>query len=59
MQPLSNGRTPVTPPLDGAALLRDPLYNKGAAFSQEEREKLSLLGLIPSSVTTIEEQVAL
>lgn len=59
MQPLSNGRTTVTPPLDGAALLRDPLYNKGAAFSQEEREKLNLLGLIPSSVTTIEEQVAL
>jgi malate dehydrogenase (oxaloacetate-decarboxylating)(NADP+) len=41
----------------GAALLRDPLLNKGTAFTQEEREALGLLGLLPPHVFTIDEQV--
>ena len=33
MQPLITHRSLVKPPCDGPQLLRDPMYNKGAAFS--------------------------
>lgn len=56
---LPMGNTLPKPPYGGAQLLRDPLYNKGAAFSPQEREKLNLHGLIPSASLTIEQQVAL
>lgn len=42
----------------GAALLHDPMLNKGAAFTKEERLALGLEGLLPPKVFTIEEQVA-
>ncbi len=41
----------------GAALLRDPVLNKDAAFSEAEREQLGLRGLLPARVQTMEEQV--
>ncbi len=44
--------------LRGAELLGQPLLNKGTAFTHEEREKLGLLGLLPPSVATLEEQLA-
>ncbi|MEK6643125.1 MAG: NAD-dependent malic enzyme [Planctomycetota bacterium] len=53
-------RTKVrTPTLTGTHLLRDPMQNKGAAFSEEERDRLGLHGLLPPSRLTIEQQVAL
>lgn len=41
----------------GAALLADPLLNKGTAFSEAERDALDLRGLLPPRVFSIEEQV--
>ena len=40
----------------GAALLRDPLLNKGTAFSEEERDALGLRGLLPAHLLSIEAQ---
>ena len=41
----------------GQAILRDPLLNKGTAFTEAERRALGLHGLLPPRVFTIEEQV--
>jgi len=38
------------------ALLRDPLLNKGTAFTESEREALGLRGLLPPCVLTMETQ---
>lgn len=35
----------------------NPFYNKGTAFSNEEREELGLIGLLPNQVKTIEQQM--
>jgi malic enzyme len=48
-----------TPPRLGVHLLRDPLLNKGPAFSPEERDVLRLRGLIPPTPLTMEQLVAL
>ena len=41
----------------GRLILMHPMANRGTAFTLEEREKLGLSGLLPSRVTTIEEQL--
>ncbi|KTD23235.1 NAD-dependent malic enzyme [Legionella londiniensis] len=41
----------------GRTLLRDPLLNKGTAFTAEEKEALDLMGLLPCSTETIEDQL--
>ena len=42
----------------GKALLSRPTLNKDTAFSREERRLLGLDGLLPASILTLEEQVA-
>jgi malate dehydrogenase (oxaloacetate-decarboxylating)(NADP+) len=42
----------------GVALLRDPALNKGTAFTEKEREILSLQGLLPPRVHNLEEQIS-
>ena len=46
-------------PNRGEQLLRDPLQNRDAAFTDAEREQLGLSGLLPAAVLTIEQQVAM
>ena len=41
----------------GMALLRDPLLNKGTAFTEAERNALGLRGLLPPHVLSMDEQV--
>jgi len=41
----------------GPALLQDPVYNKGTAFTDRERDVLGLHGLLPPRVHTQAEQV--
>lgn len=41
----------------GAALLDDPVRNKGTAFSAAERRALGLEGLLPPAIETIERQL--
>ena len=42
----------------GVALLRDPLLNKGTAFSEQERDAFGLRGLLPAHLLSQEQQVA-
>ena len=42
----------------GHHILNDPFKNKGTAFTQEERQELGLVGLLPPYVQTLEEQAA-
>lgn len=45
-------------PFNGNLLLDRPLLNKGTAFPYEERRTFGLLGLLPPTVETLDEQVA-
>lgn len=42
----------------GHEILNNPFKNKGTAFTQEERQELGLVGLLPPYVQTLEEQAA-
>jgi malic enzyme len=42
----------------GESLLRDPLTNKGSAFTMAERVDLGLEGLVPPAVSTMDQQLA-
>jgi malate dehydrogenase (oxaloacetate-decarboxylating) len=43
----------------GAALLEDPLVNRGTAFTDAERDVYGLRGLLPATVQSLDEQVTL
>jgi malate dehydrogenase (oxaloacetate-decarboxylating) len=53
----AEGNTRMRVRLDGVALLRMPLLNKGTTFSQEERVALGIDGLLPPHVGTLEGQL--
>jgi malate dehydrogenase (oxaloacetate-decarboxylating) len=52
----ADGRVRVEVPWRGAALLAHPMYNKSTAFTAEERAAFGLTGLLPSAVSTMEQQ---
>jgi len=57
--PRSKAPTPYFPPyLYGQALLENSVFNKGSAFTDEERDLYGLRGLLPPHVDTLEEQVS-
>lgn len=47
---------PIECPLEGFQLLNSPLFNKGSAFTIEERKAFGLEGLLPPGVNTLDEQ---
>jgi malate dehydrogenase (oxaloacetate-decarboxylating) len=56
-------RRPVHPEivetsLTGLGLLNTPIFNKGTAFPESERDDFSLHGLLPPQVGTLDQQVA-
>jgi malate dehydrogenase (oxaloacetate-decarboxylating)(NADP+) len=57
--PNQNQPAPLSPQPLGVRLLRDPLLNKGPAFSRAERDVLGLRGLIPPTPLTMEQLVEL
>lgn len=44
--------------LRGVDVLRNPLINRGSTFTQEQRDRLGLRGLLPPVVSSAEEQVS-
>ncbi|MGQ9853625.1 MAG: NAD-dependent malic enzyme [Candidatus Oleimicrobiaceae bacterium] len=50
------GEEYVEVPFKGHRLVEHPMYNKGTAFTQQEREALDLAGLLPELVATLELQ---
>lgn len=48
---------PIECALEGFQLLNSPLFNKGSAFTLEERKAFGLEGLLPPQVNTLDEQV--
>jgi malate dehydrogenase (oxaloacetate-decarboxylating) len=52
------GEETLDVPVTGPWLVMWPLFNKGTAFTEEERSTLGLRGLVPAHVNAIDNQVA-
>ncbi|HEY1309522.1 MAG TPA: NAD-dependent malic enzyme [Pseudolabrys sp.] len=48
--------TRATEALHGMALLRDPVFNKGTGFTEQERDELGLRGLLPAHLLSMKAQ---
>lgn len=48
---------PIECDLTGFQLLNSPVFNKGSAFSKQERKVFNIEGLLPAHVHTLDEQV--
>src|ERR1035437_8801129 len=53
----ASARPRPSDPLRGMALLRDPLLNKGTAFTEAERDALGLRGFLPAYVFSMQAQL--
>src|SRR5271170_3668734 len=58
MNDVSNPGSPIEMALTGYELINTPLFNKGTAFTEPERDTFRLHGLLPPHVGTLDEQVA-
>ena len=54
---MNNKSLRVETSLSGYELLNDPLFNKGTAFTEKERDEFDLHGLLPPHVSQFEDQV--
>lgn len=43
--------------LDGYEIIRNPLLNKGTAFTKEERKNLGIQGMIPPGILSLKDQI--
>jgi malate dehydrogenase (oxaloacetate-decarboxylating) len=48
---------PLECALKGTVLLNHSYFNKGSAFSKEERREFELSGLLPQNIQSLEQQV--
>ncbi|KAJ5873840.1 Malic enzyme NAD-binding [Penicillium soppii] len=48
---------PLTCPYEGSSVLQSSQFNKGSAFTEEERSAFKLRGLLPPNIQTLDEQV--
>ena len=56
LDPLT-GEKYIEVPIKGHLLVNNPIYNKGSAFTEQEREQLDLHGIFPQHISTMEQQV--
>jgi malate dehydrogenase (oxaloacetate-decarboxylating)(NADP+) len=58
---ITNSQTKIMPTSNNpvrSEILRDPRYNRGTAFTLEERDALGITSLLPEAVDTLDIQVA-
>ena len=48
---------PLECALKGTVLLQHPYFNKGSAFTAQERKDFELTGLLPPGIQTLEQQI--